>query len=95
VWAHRGVRTNTHKLVHYYGDGLGQAGTGDEQRSEEWELFDLVADPFELRSLHDDPVHAPALAVLRRELRRLAREVGDLEPEVDPRRSPVPAEEES
>jgi len=95
VWAHRGVRTRAHKLVHYYADGLGQPGTGDEPRDEEWELFDLVADPFELRSLHDDPIHAPVLADLRRELRRLAREVGDLEPDADPRRSPIRAKEDA
>lgn len=84
VWAHRGVRTHRHKLVHYYGDGLGQPGTGDEPRPEEWELFDLEADPFELRSLHDDPGHAPILAELRDELRRLAADVGDAEPPPQP-----------
>jgi arylsulfatase A-like enzyme len=80
VWAHRGVRTHRHKLVHYYADGLGQPGTGDERRPEEWELFDLEADRFELRSLHDDPDHAPILADLRQELRRLVAAVGDAEP---------------
>ena len=85
VWAHRGVRTGQHKLVHYYGDALEQPGAVDEPRPEEWELFDLVADPFELRSLHDDPAHAGLLAELRAELERLSDEVGDVPPAHDPR----------
>src|SRR5688500_4772746 len=85
VWAHRGVRTERHKLVHYYGDALEQPGAVDEPRPEEWELFDLVADPFELRSMHDDPAHAGLLAELRAELERLSDEVGDVAPTDDPR----------
>jgi arylsulfatase A-like enzyme len=80
VWAHRGVRTHRHKLVHYYAEALGQPGARDEPRHPEWELFDLVADPFELRSLHDDPAHADLMAGLRGELERLGDEVGDVAP---------------
>lgn len=87
VRAHRGVRTARHKLVHYHGATIEQPGASPEPRPEEWELFDLEADPFELRSLHDDPDHADTLAELRAELRRLAAEVGDLEPDTDPRRA--------
>jgi len=87
VWAHRGVRTRRHKLVHYYGDGLDQPGAGGDPRSEEWELFDLETDPFELHSLHDDPDHAGVLADLRSELSRLSDEAGDIEPDRDPRRT--------
>ena len=86
VWAHRGVRTRRHKLVHYYGEGLDQPGAGDDPRPEEWELFDLESDPFELHSLHDDPAHAALLADLRSELSRLSAEAGDVEPDRDPRR---------
>jgi arylsulfatase A-like enzyme len=86
VRAHRGVRTDRHKLVHYYGEALGQPGAVDDPRPEEWELFDLVADPFELRSLHDDPSHAGLLANLQAELERLSDEVGDVAPAHDPRR---------
>ncbi len=85
VWAHRGLRTATHKLVHYYGEWLGQPGASDDRRPEEWELFDLLADPFELHSLHDDPDHADLLAGLQAELGRLSHEAGDVEPSADPR----------
>jgi arylsulfatase A-like enzyme len=87
VWAHRGVRTRRHKLVHYYGEGLEQPGASVEPRPEEWELFDLEADPFELHNLADDPQHMGLLQDLRAELRRLSSEVGDIEPEADPRRT--------
>ncbi|MGH2417415.1 MAG: sulfatase/phosphatase domain-containing protein, partial [Candidatus Limnocylindria bacterium] len=85
VWAHRGVRTDRYKLVHYYGEALDQPGATDEPRPEEWELFDLEADPFELHSLHDDPSHASLLAELRAELARLVAELGDVAPAGDPR----------
>ena len=76
VRAHRGVRTGRHKLVHYYEP----PGATDDHRPEEWELFDLVADPFELQSLHDDAAHGGTLADLRAELERLSDEVGDVAP---------------
>ena len=86
VWAHRGVRTDRHKLVHYYSDPLDQPGAAHDPHPEEWELFDLEADPFELHSLHDDPAHSGVLAELRAELDRLSDEVGDITPAHDPRR---------
>ncbi|MGH2382884.1 MAG: sulfatase family protein [Candidatus Limnocylindria bacterium] len=86
VWAHRGVRTARHKLVHYYGEALDQPGARDDPRPEEWELFDLKADPFELRSLHDDPSHAAVFTGLVAELDRLSDELGDIRPDRDPRR---------
>ena len=72
--------------IHYYADALDQAGTRDEPRPEEWELFDLQTDPYELLSLHDDPAHAGLLAELQAELDRLVDEVGDVDPARDPRR---------
>jgi arylsulfatase A-like enzyme len=85
VWAHRGVRTRHHKLVHYYNAALEQPGARDAPRPEEWELFDLEADPWELRSVHDDPTQAGLLGELREELERLSDEVGDIAPGNDPR----------
>jgi len=71
VRAHRGVRTTRHKLVHYY------------DPPQEWELFDLQEDPFEMRSLDGDRAHAAAFAELRVALDRLSDEVGDISPTAD------------
>jgi arylsulfatase A-like enzyme len=77
VWAHCGVRTDRYKLVQYYGRSLGLPGTTDEPRPEEWELFDLERDPFELRSVHDEPEYAAVRADLTERLAYLQRELGD------------------
>lgn len=77
VWAHYGVRTLRHKLIYWYNDPLGQLGAHGPSDPPEWELFDLVEDPFELRNVIDDPANASLVAELRSELRRLQRKVGD------------------
>ena len=64
VPSHYGVRTRTHKLIWY-----------DDRR--EWELFDLVNDPRELRSIHADPAASEVFADLRTELARVRAEAGD------------------
>lgn len=51
------IRTTTHKYIRY--------STGEE------ELYDLVADPFELQSRHADPAFAAIKAQLRAELQSL------------------------
>ncbi|HEV7226309.1 MAG TPA: sulfatase [Pirellulales bacterium] len=62
--AHYGVRTATHKLIYYW-------------RKDQWELFDLVQDPQELKNLYDDPARQSLVAELKRELYRLKRELKD------------------
>ncbi|MBT8486954.1 MAG: sulfatase-like hydrolase/transferase [Phycisphaerae bacterium] len=64
---HYGVRTDRHKLIHYY-----QLG--------EWELFDLVADPQEMHSVSGDPAYTDVRARLERELTRLQEQYGDTHP---------------
>ena len=58
VHPHEGVRTARHKLIHYY-------------TLDQWELFDLEADPEELRNAYGDPAYADETARLRAELVRL------------------------
>jgi arylsulfatase A-like enzyme len=53
-----GVRTQRHKLIHYYEVG-------------EWELFDLERDPEELRSVYSDASYAPVRRDLEGKLARL------------------------
>ncbi len=77
VRAHYGVRTRTHKLICYYGDGLDQPGCREDTYPPEWELFDLQADPREMCSVYDDPAHAAIRTELTAELARLQQQVGD------------------
>lgn len=64
VAKHYGVRTEQHKLIHYYD-------------LDEWELFDLEKDPNELKSVYDDPSYATVLGDLRKELQRLRDQYKD------------------
>lgn len=59
-----GVRTPTHKLLKY-------------RDHPEWtELFDLAADPYELKNQFNAPGHAGVRAKLEKEYDRLAKELG-------------------
>ncbi len=68
--AHLGIRTPTHKLIHYW-------------KEDAWELFDLVADPTEqLNLLHSTsnaacPEVAAKFAELKAELSRLQKQFND------------------
>lgn len=62
--AHYGVRTTTHKLIHYW-------------RLDQWELFDLVRDPHELQNLYADPAHQEVVRELKTELTRLKQALRD------------------
>jgi len=64
VAKHYGVRTERYKLIHYY-------------ETDEWECFDLDADPNELRSVYTDPDYAQVVAALKTELARLQTLYGD------------------
>ncbi len=58
VARHNGVRTERHKLIHFY-------------ETNEWELYDLVADPDELTNLYPEQQDTPLVAGLKQELQRL------------------------
>lgn len=75
--AHYGVRTKTHKLICYYNDPLGQPGARGPANAVEWELFDLIDDPLEVRNIFQTPEAADVTAKLLAELARLQAEVGD------------------
>jgi arylsulfatase A-like enzyme len=62
--AHYGVRTATHKLIHYW-------------KKDAWELFDLVRDPTEQKNLITDPAQAGRIAELKAEIVRLQKQLGD------------------
>jgi arylsulfatase A-like enzyme len=62
--AHYGVRTATHKLIYFW-------------KKDQWELFDLINDPYELHNLYGQPGTETLTASLKAELARLKREVND------------------
>jgi arylsulfatase A-like enzyme len=62
--AHYGVRTPTHKLIYFW-------------KKDQWELFDLVNDPYELHNLYGQPGQDALTATMKTELARLKREVQD------------------
>lgn len=62
VKAHRGVRTKTHKLIHYYAE------------PQEFEMYDLVKDPGERNNLYGDPAHAAIQEDLTARLARLLKD---------------------
>jgi arylsulfatase A-like enzyme len=62
--AHYGVRTRTHKLIYFW-------------KKDQWELFDLVNDPYELHNLYGQPGQEAVTATLKAELEKLKQEVRD------------------
>ena len=81
VCAHYGVRTPTHKLVHFHTPERTMAGPVDTPRIDAyWELFDLRSDPDELRNVYGDPRYARVQHELHVELDRLQRKYGDEPP---------------
>jgi arylsulfatase A-like enzyme len=77
VGAHYGFRTDRYCLVYFYNDGLGVPDCSDERHPPEWELYDLVADPQQVRNVADDPGYASVRADLERRLWRAQAGVGD------------------
>lgn len=67
VGPHRGVRTATHKLIHYYSEG------------DYHELFDLRKDPNELNNLYGRREEAGLAADLRFELKQLREQLKDVD----------------
>lgn len=75
--AHYGYRTDRHKLIYFYNDGLGVPGTSTVSYPPEWELYDLQADPDELRNVYDDPAYRAVREDLEARMWRAQAAVGD------------------
>ena len=75
--AHYGYRTDRYKLVYYYNDGFWLPFTGFYRYPPEWELYDLDADPDELRNVYDDPAYADIREDLKAAMWREQARLGD------------------
>lgn len=62
--AHYGVRTATHKLIYFW-------------KKDQWECYDLVKDPSEMHNIYNDPAAQRTVAMLKRELYRVKKEMND------------------
>ena len=62
--AHYGIRTRTHKLIYFW-------------KKDQWELFDLVNDPYELHNLYGEPGLEALTAQLKQQLTQLKRDLHD------------------
>jgi arylsulfatase A-like enzyme len=62
VKRHYGVRTDRYKLIHFYND------------IDVWELYDLQADPTEMKNLYGQPGYEQVTADLKAELERLEKQ---------------------
>ena len=62
--AHYGIRTATHKLIYFW-------------RKDQWECYDLVADPQEMHNIYEDPAAAEAVAGLKEQLKELKQAARD------------------
>jgi arylsulfatase A-like enzyme len=75
--AHYGYTDGRHKIIYYYNDGMGVPGCGPHRYPPEWELFDLEADPEEVRNVYDDPAYTEVRRDLELRLWQAQAAVGD------------------
>ena len=68
VKRHYGIRTADCKLIHFYND------------IDQWEMYDMKADPQEMRNVHDDPEYAEKRAFMHTLLEQVQQEYGDTDP---------------
>ncbi len=67
VKRHYGIVTKAFKLVHFYYD------------VDEWELYDRLNDPYEMKNVYDDPAYAETVTQLKEELKALRVKYQDSE----------------
>ncbi len=62
--AHYGIRTETHKLIYFW-------------KKDQWECYDLVADPQEMHNIYNDPGAQTLIAQLKDRLWKLKKDLKD------------------
>ena len=68
VKRHYGIRTADCKLIHFYND------------IDEWEMYDMTADPHEMKNVYDDPAYAGKRAEMHSLLEKVQQEYQDTDP---------------
>jgi len=77
VFAHYGIRNRRYKLIYYYADGLNFPWNSKEKDKEEWELFDLEKDPFELNNVYYDSKYSEVVNDLKQKMEDIQKEIGE------------------
>jgi arylsulfatase A-like enzyme len=68
VKRHYGIRTADCKLIHFYND------------IDEWEMYDMAADPQEMNNVYDDPAYASKRDQMHEILEKVQQEYQDTDP---------------
>lgn len=85
AFAHYGIRTERYKLIYFYNDGMGLPGSSPHVYPPEWEMYDLLEDPEELRNVYFDPTYEEIREDLKVQLWRLQAELLDTPHHSQPR----------
>lgn len=78
AYAHYGIRDHRYKLIYWYNQGYGLAGTQAGGETPEWEFFDCEKDPLELFNCHADPAYKAEVARMTKLLEAKMAEIGDV-----------------
>jgi len=65
VKRHYGIATDRYKLIHFYYD------------VDEWELYDLLKDPHDMKNVYDDPSYAEVRKMMHKRLEEVRARYGD------------------
>ena len=75
--AHYGIRTDSYKLIFYYGLPLDAPGALAPPTTPGWELYDLRTDPQELRNVYAEPQYGEVVKTLKKALLEEKKRIGD------------------
>ncbi len=85
VRKHYGIRDRRYKLIRFYDDGTEagkRRGIKDYEKAkirlDEWELYDLKADPSEMNNIYGKPGTGFITRILKTKLEKLRRQYGEL-----------------
>lgn len=77
AYAHYGVRDTRYKLIYWYNEDFGMAGTQKGGQEREWELYDCQEDPLELFNVYFEPNYRAVRIMMTELLDAKMAEIGD------------------